>query len=245
MCTNKIQTIQVYDIESQIIIFQKSNNFEDRYSSYDYCYNYFRNNSAEEIEQDMEKSCLELGFFLASWGMLRGSSFLLQKSAKYYEKLVNYIIDKKRTNPEYWELGNYEKIDENGIEAILDIYYDIEEILGDENPKKNYSTQITKIMLGVFACIPAFDDYFVKTFNKMYPRKFLSNINSSKVEREVLKRHLCIIISFYNSNKACIDILNICIYTKDFKTAKKTGNRYTKAKIIDMYGFQKSLKEEE
>ncbi|EKM28037.1 hypothetical protein VCHENC02_6024, partial [Vibrio harveyi] len=37
---------------------------------------------------DMEKSCLALGFYLASWGMFRGSSFMLEKSAKNFENLV-------------------------------------------------------------------------------------------------------------------------------------------------------------
>ncbi len=53
---------------------------DHRNSSFDYCYNYFRSNNAEAILRDKEKSCAILGFYLASWGMMRGSSFLLQKS---------------------------------------------------------------------------------------------------------------------------------------------------------------------
>lgn len=50
----------------------------ERYTSFDYCYNYFL--TTNDLEKDIERSCLTLGFYLASWGMFRGSSFLLQKS---------------------------------------------------------------------------------------------------------------------------------------------------------------------
>jgi len=63
---------------------------EDRYSSFDYCYNYFRR--TENITGNIEKSCLVLGFYLASWGMFRGSSFLLkEKSIRYFIPTIEYI----------------------------------------------------------------------------------------------------------------------------------------------------------
>lgn len=80
------------DISNKVKEFQEKNKNEDRNASFDYCYNYFRNSSADEIEQNIEKSCLHLMSYLASWGMLRGSSFLLKKSIKYYETLIKYII---------------------------------------------------------------------------------------------------------------------------------------------------------
>jgi hypothetical protein len=77
------------DIEEIVGKFISLRNAEHRYSSFDYCYNYFYKNS--DLTKDMEKSCFELAFYLASWGMFRGSSFLLQKSAKYFVKTVEYI----------------------------------------------------------------------------------------------------------------------------------------------------------
>lgn len=41
-----------------------------RSRSWDYCYNYFQDHP--EPTQDLERSCLQLGYYLASWGMLRG-----------------------------------------------------------------------------------------------------------------------------------------------------------------------------
>ena len=60
-----------------------------RYASFDYCFNYFQafreagNVGAIAEPENRELSCLHLGFYLASWGMLRGSAELLQKSARH------------------------------------------------------------------------------------------------------------------------------------------------------------------
>ena len=70
-------------------------NPKHRYASYDYCYNYFHliENKRDLItEEYFEKSCLVLGFYLASWGMLRASSFLLQKSITFYKQTNNYLV---------------------------------------------------------------------------------------------------------------------------------------------------------
>ncbi|WP_198305845.1 hypothetical protein [Arcobacter vandammei] len=227
----------------------KNKEEEDRYASFDYCYNYFKNSSADELAQDKEKSCLVLGFYLASWGMLRGSSFLLEKSLKYYLQIIEYIIERKQINPEYWELGNYKNIDDKKIEDIIKIYYDIEKILGNASKNKNYSTLITKIMLGVFACIPAFDTNFVKTFDILYKNSF-NNTNSSKITKEKLKECLEKIRCFYEHNNSCVDNTNI--YTKSFYkmefteikprkyvclNVNKIPNKYSSAKVVDMFGF--------
>jgi hypothetical protein len=71
--------------------YSKATNPTDRYTSFDYCYNYFKSNNNEYIGENIEQSCMTLGFYLASWGMLRGSSFLLQKSAKYFEPTIHYV----------------------------------------------------------------------------------------------------------------------------------------------------------
>ena len=66
----------------------------ERYASFDYCFNYFQSFQERRIVRKlasaryMELSCLQLGFYLASWGMLRGSSFLLEKSAPFYRRLI-------------------------------------------------------------------------------------------------------------------------------------------------------------
>ena len=193
----------------------------DRYTSFDYCYNYFR--ATNNFNSDIEKSCLVLGFYLASWGMLRGSSFLLQKSAKYFEPTIHFIssLDKK-----VWEI-DVDSYDRTTILIIQEVYQEIKSrIIINDNADL---TLITKILLGVFGFIPAFDNYFCSFF------RALSNGDCGF--RRVNEKSLDYILRFYESNQNVIDKLSAETFTTDFITGQKTSIKYPKAKIIDMYGF--------
>lgn len=119
-------------------------------------------------------------------------------------------------NPKLWEIDVPNYNDEN-ISLLLDCKQKIIDALGKEN--KPSDTLVTKIMLGVFANIPAFDQYFRK---------------SLKVH-SVNKKSLLKIKDFYLENKDDFDSFKI--HTFDFLTSKETDNIYTKAKLIDMCGF--------
>ena len=128
-------------------------------------------------------SCLQLGFYLASWGMMRGSSFLLEKSVKNYKNLIVAI---SKMNPKLWEIDVNEYDDDN-INLLLNCKQQIIEVLGKEN--KPSDTLVTKIMLGVFANIPAYDQYFRKSLK-------LHSLN---------KKSLLKIKKFYEENKETFD----------------------------------------
>lgn len=196
--------------------------FDDhRYSSFDYCYNYFRGNS-QVILNDIEKSCAILGFYLASWGMMRGSSFLLQKSYKYFDGLIRYIA---YSDNSYWEIQPSEYVEKYDI--IKKIYDDIaNEIIEDNN---RGIVLITKIMLGVYGIVPAFDEYFCKCFKNVEPE--VSRFTT--FNRDSLR----VIQNFYLENQIEIDSLSNDISTKDFLDPTLDRFNYPKAKIIDMYGF--------
>ncbi len=49
-----------------------------RYRSWEHCYRYFQRNPPTELANQRDHAALQLGFYLASWGMYRGSTFLLQ-----------------------------------------------------------------------------------------------------------------------------------------------------------------------
>jgi len=77
------------DIDANVREFLAGRNANERYASFDYCFNYFqsfRESGAVSLlasSDNVQLSCLHLGFYLASWGMFRGSTELLQKSARY------------------------------------------------------------------------------------------------------------------------------------------------------------------
>jgi len=212
------------DVESIIRNYKKSTDPMGRYASFDYCYGYFLR--IKDLEKDVEKSCLVLGFYLASWGMFRGSSFMLQKSIKYLEPTIKYIATLDR---EIWKIDveNYEV----EKQTIIRIYKQIKTLLIKNN--ESDLTLVTKILLGVFGFIPAYDSYFCDTFRNHY--------KGQSGFRSVNESSLSCIQDFYIENKETVDRLADETYVIDFKTGNQTGFKYTKAKIIDMYGFQKGI----
>jgi hypothetical protein len=193
---------------------------EERYTSFDYCFNYFRSfcekNEIGEIasQQNIQMSCFQLGFYLASWGMFRGSSFLIKKSVKHFEKLIRKISQRGQ---EYWEI-DVDKYSDRNIELLLKLKWDIEHYLG-ETEERASSTLATKIILGVFGSVPAIDQNVKNAFG-------INNFNKKALEK---------FIDFYKRNTSLIDSCKI--KTLDFFTGKETERYYTKAKIIDMVGF--------
>ena len=115
-----------------------------------------------------------------------------------------------------WEIDVDNYNDEN-IGCLLDCKKQIASSLGEENNPSD--TLISKIMLGVFANVPAFDTYFRKSL-KVY------SFN---------KKSLLTIKDFYEDNKSVFDSYQI--HTFDFLSSKETDIVYTKAKLIDMCGF--------
>jgi hypothetical protein len=197
-----------------------------RWTSYDYCYNYFNQNKGKSLTYDIEKSCLVLGFYLASWGMFRGKSYLSQNSLFIYKPIIEYISE---LNNSYWKI-DVDNYDNATIEAIEEVYLEVRKRL---IPKENtHLTVVTKVLLGVFGFIPAYDSNFCKGFREIYYGCEGAGF------RTLNKKNLLLIKDFYDSNKNEIDMFHNNLLTTDFITGQKTSIKYTKAKIIDMYGFE-------
>ena len=200
-----------------------------RYASFDYCFNYFqekhKNGEIKTIVADyknMQLSCLQLGFYLASWGMYRGSTFLLQKSVKIFEPLIKYITSDEC---DVWDIDVDEYTDEN-INKLIECGKKIEEKLDVHETKKATDTLVTKIMLGVFGNIPAFDSYF-RNGSK------LGAFNKYSLEE---------ISRFYDKHSKTISDKAIKIKTFEYHSGKASNRSYTKAKIIDMIFFIEGYK---
>lgn len=191
----------------------------ERYASFDYCYNYFQSfreqNNIPRLAspEHIQTSCIQIAFYLASWGMLRASSFLLQKSAKHYEPLIQGIV---QFSPRIWDI-DVDSYTEENIETLLECERMVVQTVGQE--RGITITLVTKIMLGVFGNVPAFDSFFKRGFG------------THTFGRGSLRK----IALFYQQNKEIIDTNKI--YTLDFTTAQPTHRMYPKAKLIDMACF--------
>ncbi len=218
------------NIEEKVRIYLNKIAPKSRYASFDYCFNYFK--KEQNLENDMEKSCLILGFYLASWGMYRGSSFLLkEKSLKHIESTILYISELKKDKSILpWEIDIDNYTDKN-INKIIEIYDEIKKRLIEGN--NNHLILITKILLGVFGFVPAFDENFCAAF------KNISIENNEKCRFTVLNHDsLDFLRKFYQKNKEIIDHFSKKTFTFGFYDGEYTKLNYSKAKIIDMYGFQ-------
>ena len=192
---------------------------EHRYYSFDFCYFHFRSSKERGEDINIEQSCQILWSYLGSWGMLRGSSFLLSKNPAYLKGLVEWIYAQPKST---WEIDVEDY--ENKSKEILKLYNQINKFL-----LRGTTTLVTKILLGVFAITPAYDRFFKDTFKEISGNKcsFIKFDESS----------LMAISKFYKENKEEIDQLSEEHRVINFN-GEITNYYYSKAKIIDMYGFQ-------
>lgn len=220
------------DIDQCIEVFLSRHDVNSRYASFDFCYNYFQTNKGQ-LSADMEKSCFVLWGYLASWGMLRGSSELLQRSPHALEVLIKYF-DNISTNV-IWNIDVPDYAQH--YEDIISVYKQIDTILC-ELLSRNKGVSIilvTKIMLGVFGVVPAFDTYFTQTFNLEFKNDKEYHSSFSRVD----KNSITCIYQFYLSNKEYFDNKEVHVISFDGVVTKR---KYKIAKLIDMYGFTKAIK---
>lgn len=205
------------DVEANLREYLKARGPTDRYASFDYCFNYFQEHREAGRARDLagpallQQSCLQLGFYLASWGMYRGSTVLLQRSVRHLVPVIEAIA---HSPDSAWD------IDANGYSSeAIDVLLDIDRRIRAALHETATDTLITKIMLGVFGSVPAFDAYF----------------RAGSGWRSFTRSTLAAIGSFCRENAEVID--RFLVPTLDFASGRETTRRYTRAKVIDMAFF--------
>jgi hypothetical protein len=219
------------DINANILQFLSQRGPYSREASYDYCFNYFqgfRNNPQGLANANTELSCLHLGFYLASWGMYRGSSPLLTKlSMKVFVPLIEAIARNEFAG--IWDI-DVPEYDETNITRLIDCKDRIAVLIKDEANGAALQgwapsdTLVTKIMLGIFGCVPAFDKNFVGGFGT-YARE-----QHEQGVRSLNPRSLRKIKKFYDDNERYFRRNRRGL---NFKGPAQ-GAVYTKAKLVDM-----------
>lgn len=212
------ERVSVKTFRKAIKVYCNDRSPDHRYASFDFCYQYFQSLGPQKKHTiadaaHMEESCLQLSFYLASWGMFRGSSRLLKQSSRYFRPLVKWV---SVCDDALWGIDVDSYTDDN-INCLIDAASEITERLGPDN--KPSATLVSKILLGIFGNTPAFDTYVKRSLG-------VNSFNRKNLER---------IAEFYQDNRNVIDAVQLKCYR--FKTGNETGRAYTKAKIIDMYGF--------
>lgn len=193
-----------------------------RYHSWEHCYSNFMNERGKQ-DVDYDYLSLQLAFYLASWGMYRGSSFLLQRDYKVHVPVVNELL-----KPKYDELAgmkcsdfksesNQTKLTE--LNTFLNDYYDKirREVKKQDLKNKLSSTLVTKILMGTLGCVPAYDRYFISGIKNQ--KIATGNYNAKSILN---------LVDFYEKNEDRLEPVR--------KGMNVYGMPYPQMKIIDM-GF--------
>ena len=202
-----------------------------RYKSWDTCHKSFNVSTQTDIH------VLELAFYLASWGMYRGSSGLLQKNHLIHKGAVDILFSNEG---QALKCNAKNEVDRINITDILNLknklanhYSEIYFTKGADKPKpiSPTDTLLSKILLGTLGCVPAYDRYFI---NGLKEKKMgNSSFNDPSLNE---------LFAFIDNNKTEIDNVQKLILTQ-------TKRHYPVMKILDMFfwqiGYDKDVKEKQ
>ncbi|MGI6067627.1 hypothetical protein [Absicoccus porci] len=193
-----------------------------RYRSWEHCYSHFIKARGSK-EMDYDYLSLQLAFYLASWGMYRGSSFLLQKDYKVHIPVVKELLSEKYDVLVGIECTDFRKESNQqllkDINSFLGQYYDkIRREVKEQELKNQLSfTLITKILMGTLGCVPAYDRYFIAGIKNQ--KVATGNYNLKSIMQ---------LVDFYEKNSARLEPVR--------GKMEVEGMPYPQMKMIDM-GF--------
>ncbi|MGD9901442.1 MAG: hypothetical protein AB7S44_02765 [Spirochaetales bacterium] len=208
----------------------KEGGSDTRYKSWEWCHMFFIKNKKTKNQKKIDQMALQLAFYLASWGMYRGSSYLLQRDYKAHKPAIREILNKK-----YNLLWNYNPTTEN-IEKAKKLLFDKDEGIywkvkksytnyyGVEDESSDILT--TKILMGTFGCIPAFDRYFKKGLST-YKKN-----NGNKIDGYSLTQNI------ENNDGVTFTALAHLAIKHNCDLKLDSNNSYPPMKCLDMYFWQ-------
>lgn len=206
-----------------------TNDSHHRYKSWEHNYIFFKENHKRLNDEKVRNhASLHLAFYLASWGMLRGGSFLLQKDYKIHSYFIKDVV----ANPKYWVFFEKENINKDEyitlVEELMDetskVYREaVKEVNGVKKTVEITDTLISKILLGVYGNVPAYDRYFKAAVKE---QGISPNLNGASLSQ---------LLNFYE--------LNVIEFNQ---IAEEISSEivYPPMKLIDMYFFTIGMERE-
>jgi hypothetical protein len=209
-------------IESRIQSYfgELENDKHHRYRSWEHCYQFFQSSDSSELRKHPELGALQLGFYLASWGMYRGRSFLLQRAYTAHIGAVICLTDHKWSTLWKTEFGANAD-DQERVNQVVSLAYGLRESYAEFGTPTDIL--VTKIMLGTIGCTPACGRYFIAGFKSEEGSYSYFN-----------QRFMTQVLGFCRNNLTKLRRSQTMI-------AKSVGTRYPLMKLIDMYFFQGGL----
>lgn len=205
-------------------------NENGRSRSWEHCYRVFRD-ARTDPSPDCDYLSLHLAFYLASWGMYRGSCFLLQKDYKVLSPIVEEIL-----KPEYDRLFGLACTDfrNDDVRAqVTELYKFIalhfhpirKEVPGHEVASPVSQVLIMKILMGTLGCVPAYDRFFVDGIKKY-----------KVTTQEYSQNSLLKLVGFYEEHNARLE---------EVRRGMRVGDLiYPQMKLLDMGFWQVGFEED-
>ncbi len=204
----------------------------NRYMSFEHFHKAFiQELNKKENQRNVDFLTLHLFAYLASWGMLRGSTFSLQKDYLFHKSVIEILLEEK-----YERLLDisWRDYDESIVNDILELkerivaYYKSQSYIPSVYSLKPTTEKITnvsdvlvsKILLGSYACVPAYDDYVRKGLGLVKPR-IISTFN---------KKSLIQLLDFAKKNETELEETS-----KLMEEGRET--KYSDMKLLDTYFF--------
>lgn len=188
-----------------------------RYRSWEHCYGFFRSRTRDSLLKDKDAAALHLGFYLASWGMYRGSSFLLQRSYTVHVAVVEGLVSPELAPLWETDVGCVE----SDTALVPTILRAVDVVKGAYAPfGAATDTLATKVILGTLGCLPAVDRFFIDGFKKAGNR--YSYLNGIFVKRVIL---------------FCAEFSGRLRAEQD-RIERVSGIRYPLMKLADMYYWE-------
>ncbi len=195
------------------------NQKHDRYLSWEHCYLYFLKNH-DDIKNNpnndkiIDDAALNLAFYLASWGMYRGSSFILQYDYKIHKEIIKKLISNEYCSL-FYDYTDWNKI--NNAKNLINEHYK-SYMQKYSHSKEISNTLVTKILMGIFACTPAYDRFFIGGLSEF------KKINNANITKNFCK----------NNHEYFLKLIEKEYLNLDFNLISDSSIPYPKMKLIDM-----------
>ena len=170
---------------------------------------------------------LHLAFYLASWGMYRGSSFLLQKDYKVHVPVVEIILEEKYAPL----LGITAEglLEDDKLDLLEDVSTRIRQAYANEQPSfvgvtnNATDTLVTKILLGALGCVPAYDRYYVQAVRQYgisvggYDRRSVRDVAKYYLQHKDAFETVRAELSAYGTEYPMMKIMDMCLWQVAFE----------------------------
>jgi hypothetical protein len=198
-----------------------------RYRSWEHCFSHFRRRTAFTTQEHIDTAALHLAFYLASWGMYRGSSALLWKDYRIHQRAVSELLACRYDA--LWDVHFDEAARDSATADLIVELSDVlrsayrKEITTVDGTSRDFDasdTLITKVLLGTMGCTPACDVYFIDGFR-----------HEQKSPLRFGKRFLCQVFQFYREHQGAFR-------EAQSRIEEESCIRYPMMKLVDMYFWE-------